>query len=352
MRKIACGFQLEYTDRTDQLLLIFMMVNIGSLSPLATTLIEQRVGFTSAFALQAAVFFFGTIVLLLSKKKYISQSPEGSITTKAIRCLWLVSKNKFSFELAKQSASDSSNPSSQVSWDGAFAADLLLVLKACRIFLFYPFFWLAYTQIVTNFISQAGTMETHGIPNDLLFNIDTISVLILGLVLEFLIYPFLRRLGLLLRPLTRITCGFLVISIAMAVLQSKIYSSPPCYDHPLSSDCLDGKVPNEVHVATQAPAYVLVAPAEIFAITAGNEYAFKQAPARMRSLVMALFLSTVAGGAVLGILVSPAFVDPKQVWAYGTLSIAALVPGMAFWGMSFWGMFREEDGIGGREQDD
>jgi POT family proton-dependent oligopeptide transporter len=313
-----------------------MAINIGSMSPLATTVIEQHLGFTSAFALPMVVFFLGLTVLLLSKNTYTSHPPEGSVTTKAARYLWLIVRNKGSFARAKDVASASHITAHIPPWDDAFADDLYLALQACKFFLFYPFFWVAYAQTLTNLVSQAGTMQTHGIPNDILINLDPLAVLLLAPLLEFSLYPLLRRVGIPFRPIARIASGFVVIGLAMAyaaVLQHVIYASPPCYNHPLSRGCLDGRVPNQVHILAQSPVYILVALAEIFGVATGYEYAFKHAPPSMRSFVMAMFLSTAAVGAALGILTSPVFVDPTLVWAYSGLSVAAILAGAAFWAM-------------------
>lgn len=187
---------------------------------------------------------------------------------------------------------------------------------------------------MSNFISQAGTMETHGIPNDILTNLGPLTVIAMVPLLEQLVYPLLRRIGIMLEPISRITFGFILISIAMAyaaVLQYFIYASPPCYNHPRAADCFNGDVPNQIHVAVQAPAYILVALSEVFAVPTGYKWAFTKAPSGMRSLVMALFLLTVACGALLAVLFSPLAVDPKLTWMYGGLSGAALLSGLLFW---------------------
>lgn len=311
-----------------------MVINIGSLSPSATTLIEHHVGFTSAFALPTVVFSIGLTILLLSKDRYTSVPPEGSVTATASTYVWIIVRNRGSFARAKEYVHASHARGEMPPWDEAFAADLYRAIQACKIFLFYPFFWLAIAQMLTNVVSQAGTMETHGIPNDFLIVLNPISVLILGPLCEFVVYPMLRRIGIPFRPITRIACSFIVLGLAIAyvaAVQHAIYSSPPCYNYPLSGNCMEGKVPNQIHILTQVPVYILAALAEILGIATGYEYAFKLAPASMRSLVMAMFLSTGAVAAVLGIIISPIFTDPTLVWGYSGLSIGVFFSGAAFW---------------------
>jgi dipeptide/tripeptide permease len=189
-------------------------------------------------------------------------------------------------------------------------------------------------------------MQLHGLPNDILFNIDPITIIILIPLVDRLIYPFIRtRLNLAFAPITRITIGFLVAGSAMlyaGFLQLVIYHAPPCYSHPLKCDKAkfgDGKFkPNEVAVMWQAPAYVLVALSEILASITGVEFAYAKAPENMKSFIMSLFLLTSAGGSVLGILIAPLARDPYLHWMY--LGLAALAVGT---GWVFWRMFRDID---------
>ena len=183
-------------------------------------------------------------------------------------------------------------------------------------------------------------MQLHSLPNDILPNIDPITIILLIPLLDRLIYPFIRtELHLAFTPITRITLGFLIAALAMlyaGILQIGIYSAPPCYSHPLHCDA--GKIngdegryePNEVHVAWQAPAYILVAISEILASITGLELAYAKAPENMKSFIMSLFLLTSAGGSALGILIAPFASDPYLQWLYFGLAIAAAVTAYAF----------------------
>jgi len=215
-----------------------------------------------------------------------------------------------------------------------FVDEVRRALVACRIFLWYPIYWVTYNQMLNNFISQAGTMNTHGIPNDIMQNIDSLTIIIFIPIFDRLIYPGLRRIGIPFRPITRITFGFFFGSLAMAyaaIVQYIIYKSPPCYNHPLSSDCKGGLVPNQVHVAVQTPAYFFVAISEIFASITGLEYAFTKAPPSMKSFVMSIFLFQTALGSALGEALVPTAVDPKLLWMYTGLAVAAFIVGVIFW---------------------
>lgn len=193
-------------------------------------------------------------------------------------------------------------------------------------------------------------MQLHGLPNDIFPNIDPIALIFLIPLVDRIIYPFIRtRLHFAFTPITRITLGFLFAALAMlyaGALQMKIYGAPPCYFYPLkcsaaNSNNADGTtahMPNEVHVAWQAPAYILVAISEILASITGLELAYAKAPENMKSFIMSLFLLTSAGGSALGILVAPFAKDPYLQWLYFGLATV-----IAATGWVFYRMFRDLD---------
>ena len=67
------------------------------------------------------------------------------------------------------------------------------------------------------------------------------------------------------------------------------------------------------------------------ASVAGLEYAYANAPKSMRSLIMALYLSTVSVGTFLAMAVLPLTVDPMITWMYIILAMAVFGAGAALW---------------------
>ncbi|KAB8265141.1 POT family-domain-containing protein [Aspergillus pseudonomiae] len=313
----------------------YLFTNIGSLGPLLTTTIEQKHGFSAAFSLPVLVFLIGFTVILSSKDQYVSRPPESSIVFNACRAFWIAIKHKGNLDYARPSylaeaASDLETHANPLPWTDTFISDLRRALSSCKIFLLYPIYWAAYTQFLTNFISQAATMQTHGIPNDIMPNIDTITVLLLLPLVDRAVIPLLRRQGIPARHVHRIAAGFILIGTSMfyaSFVQRIIYAAPPCYDRPRAPDCLGGRVPNQVSVFVQAPAYILVAGSEILAAVAGIEYAYTQAPTSMKSLVMAVYLAATSAGALLAMTVTFLTVDPLVPWLYVTLGLENFLAG-------------------------
>lgn len=312
----------------------FLFINAGCFAALASVEIEQFYGFSAAFALPMTVFIVGFIAILTSKDRYISSVPDGSIIPNVFRAIWIMIKHKGNLNYARPAFGPGEDSSQRSSWDDAFIDDLRMALSACKVFLLYPFYWAAFSQLLTNFVSQAATMETHGIPNDILIYISPITTLILLPVLGRIIFPSIRRFGFPVHHINRITAGFMVCGLSMlyaAFVQRKIYASPPCYDHPRAMSCMNGNVPNKVSVLLQAPAYVLIALSECLASVAGLEYAYSKAPKSMRSLIMAMYLSTVSVGMFIAMAFLPLTVDPKITWMYIALGIGVFISGTVLW---------------------
>jgi proton-dependent oligopeptide transporter, POT family len=198
-----------------------------------------------------------------------------------------------------------------------------------------PIAWLCYLQAMNNLVSQAGTMETHGLPNDILYNFQLLLDIILIQAMRVWVYPTLRKLHIKIGPIRRITAGFLAGVLATAwaaVVQKMIYSAGPCYEYPLACEAAEnGTIPNRVHVMLQFPCYCLFALSEtLFSITAA-EYAYTKAPRSMKSVVAALNLLTVAVASALGIAVSRAATDPGLVIMYASLAAVYFIVTCVFY---------------------
>jgi POT family proton-dependent oligopeptide transporter len=214
-----------------------LLVNLGSMSSAVTTTIEQSLGFTAAFCVPAVTFIMGFAVLLSRRHTYTERPPAGSIILNALRILGIAIRNGQDLDAARPSRQRASSP--PLPWTDSLVDEVRAALSACKLFAFFPFFWAAYSQMLTNFISQAATMETSGVPNDILVNLDPLTIIVFIPVLEFIVFPLLRRLDIEIRPMARIVLGFALASLGLAyaaMVQGVIYASPPCFEHPRSKD--------------------------------------------------------------------------------------------------------------------
>lgn len=319
-------------------MVFYLSINIGSLSPIATTELEKHIDFWPAYLLPLCMFIVGFIVIVLGRSQYITKPPTGSILPTAFRAMWIGATSRGNMDAAKPSYQEDHGSKKLLPWNDQFVEELKRALVACRVFLFYPIYWVVYSQMLNNFISQAGVMNLHGIPNDLMQNIDPITIIVFIPICDRIVYPLLRRAGIAFKPITRITMGFAFGAVAMAyaaIVQKLIYNAGPCYEAPTACDAAqlpDGDtLPNNIHVAIQTPAYAFIGLSEIFASITGLEYAYTKAPASMKSFVMSMYLLTNAFGSALAEALVPTAVDPKLLWMYTGLAGACAVAGIIFW---------------------
>jgi POT family proton-dependent oligopeptide transporter len=302
------------------------------------------------------MFMVGTLVIILGRKYYVVRPPQGSIITDAFRALWIMIRNR-NMDAPKPSwQAENRGVQATLPWDDHFIDELKRALVACRVFAFYPIYWVVYGQFSSNFVTQAGQMEGHGIPNDLMQNFDPISIIVFIPLLETCVYPVMRRLKIPFRPITRISLGFIIAALAMmyaAIVQHLIYSAGPCYGQPLcDASKIDGTAyGNQVHIAIQTPAYVFIGVSEIFASVSGLEYAYTKAPPSMKSFVQSMYLLTNAFGSAIAEALTPAAFDPAIMWMFVGLACASFICGLVFY-MVFHHLNAQEDDMNALDADD
>jgi POT family proton-dependent oligopeptide transporter len=185
-------------------------------------------------------------------------------------------------------------------------------------------------QITNNLVSQAGQMKLGGIPNDTIQALNSIACVLLGPVIQKMVYPTVRKFGFSFGPIARITWAFIMMSTSMAFaagVQKLIYTKGPCYGRPLQCE----NTPNNVSVWVQTPVYFLLAFAEILGFTTLSEYSYSEAPKNMRSLVQAMAQLSSGVGSALGMAVSPLSKDPQILYLYAGLAVTMIVASPIFW---------------------
>lgn len=290
----------------------YLMINIGSLSVIATTEMELHIGFWAAFLLPFCFFFVAIAALILGKNVYVKVPVSDKVISRCFKVCFIAIKNKFNFDAAKPSL----HPESEFPWSDKFVEEVRRALYACKVFVFYPIYWLVYGQMLNNFVSQAGRMAAHGLPNDILQAVNSIAIIVFIPICEHWVYPFIRKFTPL-KAVSRITIGFFFGSASMvyaAVLEYYIQKSD-----------------NLVHIAIQVPAYCLIGFSEIFASITGLEYAYTKAPISMKSFIMSIFLVQNAFGSALGIALSPVAAVDKVLWTFTGLAVSCFIAGVLFW---------------------
>lgn len=134
--------------------IFYMCINLGSLSSIATTEMEKNVGFWSVYLLCLCMFIAGIVVLIAGKKHYVVRPPRGSVIVNAFRAMWIGIVNKGRMDVAKPSYQEEYGRKHRTPWNDLFVDEVKRGLVACRVFVFFPIYWVVYSQMLNNFISQ------------------------------------------------------------------------------------------------------------------------------------------------------------------------------------------------------
>jgi len=192
------------------------------------------------------------------------------------------------------------------------------VLRIVSVFLLVSLFWSLFDQHGSSWILQAKMMDLQlwGDTKVLPSQVQAANPLLVMLLIPFtqkLVFPGLERLGIPLTPLRRMTAGMVLTALSFvsaALVQAAIDRGPP----------------TSVWFGWQMVAYVLITLGEVLVSITGLEFAYSQAPRRMKSTIMGFWLLTVSLGNVLvSIIARIALPLGKSFWLFAGLMAAAAV---------------------------
>ncbi|KAF4830196.1 Peptide transporter PTR2 [Colletotrichum tropicale] len=320
----------------------YWFTNIASLSSIPATFLEREFGFWTAYLMAAISVMAAVSLLLIFRLRLVKIRPGENNLPKAIKAMSIAARNGFNLDHAKQSYQTEAHGTS-VPWGDKFVDELRRGLIACRVIFCFAFFYLAITQMFNNLISQAGQMQLHGVPNDMLQAMAGVACVIFGPIIQAL-YNFLAKRRVSFGPMARIAVAFLICGGGMgyaAGLQKMIYNAGPCFDAPRACAASDGgRLPNDVNVWLQLPVYVALAIAEIFGLVTASEYAYSKAPKNMKSIVQAMVQLSACLGSLMAMALSPVSRDPHLVIVY-----AVIAGVMGACSVLFWWKFQKYDAV-------
>jgi dipeptide/tripeptide permease len=167
---------------------------------------------------------------------------------------WNIGRHEF-WESAKPSVIAARGLNIHTRWNNQFVDDVSRTFQAAGIFCFFPIQYLNDNGIgsAANFLSTM--LRTDGVPNDVINNFNTLSIIVFAPILNYGIYPLLRRRNIHYGPVARMTTGLALSTIGgigYTVLNFYAYKLGPCGKFGSSNDC------------TNADGVSLVAPISIW----------------------------------------------------------------------------------------
>ncbi|HEX4335519.1 MAG TPA: hypothetical protein VH062_06365 [Polyangiaceae bacterium] len=197
------------------------------------------------------------------------------------------------------------------------------VLKIMSIFIMVSIFWALFDQSGSSWVRQAEMMRTvevlgFRILPAQLQALNPVLVMLLIPVMNYTVYPIVEKLGIRATALRRMTAGMLLAAfsfVAIALIQVAI----------------DQSGAGKVNILWQSVPYLIITVSEVLVSITGLEFAYSQAPKRMKSTIMGFWYLTVAFGNMLVSLLAEFGKLPlvQFFWVFaGLMAISGLLFGM------------------------
>ena len=122
-------------------MIFYFSINVGSLSLVATVFMEKYTGYWTVNLLGLLFFLIGFGTLVFGKKYYVTRPPQGSVLPHAFKAMWIGLVNGRTMEAAKPSYQAAHGQKYATPWNDMFIDELRRALVACKVFLFYPIYW-------------------------------------------------------------------------------------------------------------------------------------------------------------------------------------------------------------------
>ena len=204
------------------------------------------------------------------------------------------------------------------------------VLKIISVFFLISVFWALFDQHASSWVRQAEMMDLNlyapGSDSVLMSfypsQISALNPLMVMALIPFnmlFLYPFITRCGWEMTPLRKMTIGMATASVAfvvVALIQARIEAA---------------EAANSVSVLWQFFPYLIMTQAEVMVSITGLEFAYTQAPTRMKSTIMGFWLLSVSLGNKLTAVVTrlPDMDLLTSFWVFaGLMAAAALLFGL------------------------
>ncbi|MEM6958293.1 MAG: hypothetical protein AAF645_21600, partial [Myxococcota bacterium] len=162
------------------------------------------------------------------------------------------------------------------------------VFKVCTIFIFIPAFWAIFDQHGSTWILQAESMDLNMFgfePSPSQIAAANPLMVMLLIPLMNLVYKASKAAGFEWTPLRRMVIGVFMAGASFAIAA-------------IAQQKIDAAGPGVVSVWWQVFAYLVLTTSEVLVSITALEFAYTQAPKRMKSVVMGLFMFTITLGNV------------------------------------------------------
>jgi dipeptide/tripeptide permease len=323
------------------MLWFYLLINIGGFMGVATTYCEKYIGWWLAFVLPLILYMPLPFLLWYLKKRLILHPPAGSNLGSVFKLLGVIfRRGGFArigrggfWKLGKPSEIAAAGLSIRTSWNDQFVDDVASAFQATGIFCFFPIQYLNDNGIGESAGYLSTMLTTNGVPNDVIQNFNTLSIIVMAPIFNYALYPAIRKARIHYGPIARITTGLwlsVLGGVGYTILNYYAYQQSPC-GHYGSNDCEIGTGVAPITIWWMAIPYGLGGISEIFINVPAYGIAYSRAPVSMRGLVSAINLFNTGVAYAIGLACSSVIRDPYLTWDFGGCAIAGAITAFAFY---------------------
>lgn len=326
LKRLPTG-EIVYVDRDGSIetltLIFYWSINIGAFLSIATSYSAKRIGFWLAFLVPGLMYVMVVIAMLLIGPKLKKEELNGSILEKFVRIFGVCLKGSpikrlrngefWSYSYPENMAArgeiyENKKKQTPISWTTQEVKDYKSTVTQCLMFLYWVPFNLNDSGLGSTLNAQAGAMTLNGVPNDLFNNFNQITIVVAIPIMDYILYPFLRKHNMMIKNVHKCVIGFLLGALSAmvaAILQNRIYKTSPCGNYATNCDEV-----SPISAWYEVIIYALQALGECFCYTTAYELCYTRAPENAKGLVMSLFLLTTSFSSAISEGVSGALNDP------------------------------------------
>lgn len=299
--------------------IFYWSINFGSLfASLCIPLVLDMVGPSWAFGVPGVLMGVATFIFWLGRKHYTEVPPTGDDPHSFLKVVGTALSARKTGEAHWLDRALVKHPREDV--EGAKS-----VFRVLAIFAMIPVFWALFDQKASLWVVQGMGMEAPMLPffdrpmaASQMQALNPLMVMILIPLTQVVIYPAFERLGFSLSPLRRITLGMFIAGVSY-VLVAFIQLG------------LDGG--NKLSLLWQTAPYLVLTLSEVLVSTTGLEFAYSQAPTKMKGTIMSFWNLTVFVGNLLVAVIARLNVF-EGATTYFFFAGLIFIAGVGFWWIS------------------
>ena len=277
----------QFQSTQDSLLIkvygwFYWSINLGAFFGFAfIPWLREKAGYQWAFGIPGIFMALATLIFWCGRKHYVRRPPMAASQRGVFRVWFYAWQHR-----RERRAGQSFLELARVRYGEEEVAAARAVAGILMMFATVPVFWALFNQVNTTWVFQGQKMTPFNIlgykvDGERLQSAGALLVMIWVPILSFGVYPWAERLGLRPTALRRMGVGMVLAAIAFYIcgwLQLRI----------------DGG--QSLSLAWQLVPYTILEAGEVMISATALEFAFSQAPERMKSMIMSFWLMTIAGG--------------------------------------------------------